>query len=517
MHYADIRDRVWAAADYAPAGSPEAVARTREFINRALARIALDAPFLFERDISIYLDPDVRPDNTDVADTWESTTPFDPWVIRSTWNNVNALALYNRFVNNDRPFNGWYFECRDPADSTSDRVLVFRIREVWTEEDPATGRHVHISFFEPNPYDTPGFSTAAGGVGVISDWRITVRQYALPQNVIEIQSVRPYDASNDFGTFRYITAEDASCYGYEGGYWDETVTSMPWVFWSGTVETLTNMNVAPNLGGSLGAWSTAAYAEPKGDFEYLYTLSLGERHDEVQDINPTSSPSVAANASGRRSPYIESPPSAIAGPTFSTSQIVVTLPNYPALVGFEDVATRRYRRVGVKANIYRRRVGVDPAYALPYPTSNHFQHIASVDFSNGSATYTDDGTSVPGRRLCRVGGYKTLRFSHAPDKRYRLRVRCVVRPEEILDDSDACEIPPSAIDALIFLSLRNLYEASGNPSMAAYSFADYERALHALKKRHASLKPTGESWRMRSRSAKRWKRGYRHHDIVDTP
>jgi hypothetical protein len=186
-------------------------------------------------------------------------------------------------------------------------------------------------------------------------------------------------------------------------------------------------------------------------------------------------------------------------------------------VGFEDSATHRYRHVGVKANIYRRRVGVDPAYALPYPTSNHFQHIASVDFSNGSATYTDDGTSVPGRRLCRVGGYKTLRFSHAPDKRYRLRVRCVVRPEEILDDSDACEIPPSAIDALIFLSLRNLYEASGNPSMAAYSFADYERALHALKKRHASLKPTGESWRMRSRSAKRWKRGYRHHDIVDTP
>jgi len=135
--------------------------------------------------------------------------------------------------------------------------------------------------------------------------------------------------------------------------------------------------------------------------------------------------------------------------------------------------------------------------------------------SSGAAVLLDDGTKVPGRRLRRVGGYKTLRFSNAPDRRYRLLVRCVVRPYEMLDDSDACEVPPSAIDALIFLSLRNLYEASGNPSMAASSFMDYERALHALKKRHASLKPSGESWRMRSRSARRWKRGYRHYDIID--
>ena len=518
MHYADIRDRVWAAADYAPAGSPEGIARTREFINRALNRIALDAPFLFERDVDLYLDPDVRPDNTGTqADTWESVNPFDPWVVVSSWNNTNALPLFNRFVDPARPFSGWHFECKDPADPTGSRILSFRIREIW-EADYGVERRIFISFFEPTPYNTPGFSTGAGGVGVISDWRITMCQYALPPDVVEVQSLRPYDTVNDFGNFRYLTAEDASRYGYEGGYWNDTVTSMPWVYWSGTVETLTNMSVKPSLGGT-GTWSSATYAEPKGEFEYVYTLSLGERHDEVQDVNPLGSNLVVANDSGRRMPYIESPPSPIAGPVSNVAsglQITVTAPNNPLLVGFADVATTRYRRVGLKANFYRRRISVDSGYAFTYPSSNHFQHVGSISFlANGVAVLTDDGTKVPGRRLRRVGGYKTLRFSNAPDRRYRLLVRCVVRPYEMLDDSDACEVPPSAIDALIFLSLRNLYEAGGNPSMAASSFMDYERALHALKKRHASLKPSGESWRMRSRSARRWKRGYRHYDIID--
>lgn len=519
MHYADIRDRVWAAADYAPAGSPEGIARTREFINRALSRIAMDAPFLFERDINLYLDPDLLPDNSGaVADTWVSTPSFDPWVIRSSWTQATALALYNRFTDPDRPYSGWYFECKDPADSTGERILSFRIREVWTA-DVGVDRVVFISFFEPTPYDAPGFVALAGGVGAITDWRITMRQYALPPDVIEIQSIRPYDTANDFGEFRYLTAEDAARYGYEGSYWNDTVTSLPWVYWAGTVETLPNMSVAPIINSTL-TWSSAPYAEPKGEFEYVYTLSLGERHDEVQDINPLASSAVAANASGRRMPYIESPPSPIStsvSNVASGTQLQVVAPDHPDLVGFGDAATERYNRVGVKANFYRRRLSVDPAHATPYPSSNHFQHIGSVSFytSAGAATLYDDGTKVPGRRLRRIGGYKTLRFSHAPDRRYRLLVRCVVRPYEMLDDSDACEVPPSAIDALIFLSLRNLYEASGNPSMAASSFMDYERALHALKKRHASLKPSGQTWRMRSRSSKRWKRGYRHHDVIE--
>ena len=151
MHYADIRDRVWAAADYAPAGSPEGIARTREFINRALNRIALDAPFLFERDVDLYLDPDVRPDNTGTqADTWQSPTDFDPWVIRSSWTQANAVDLYNRFVDPDRPFSGWHFECKDPADPTGSRILSFRIREIWTA-DAVGGRRDFISFFEPKP------------------------------------------------------------------------------------------------------------------------------------------------------------------------------------------------------------------------------------------------------------------------------------------------------------------------------------------------------------------------------
>ena len=299
----------------------------------------MDAPFLFERDINLYLDPDLLPDNSGaVADTWESSSSFDPWVVQSSWTQATALALYNRFINPARPYSGWYFECKDPADSTGERILSFRIREIWTA-DVVGGRRVFISFFEPTPYDAPGFSTSAGGVGVVSDWRITMRQYALPPDVIEIQSIRPYDTANDFGEFRYLTAEDAARYGYEGSYWNDTVTSLPWVYWAGTVETLPNMSVKPDLGGT-GAWSSATYAEPKGEFEYLYTLSLGERHDEVQDVNPLGSNLVVANESGRRMPYIESPPSPIAGPTSNVAsglQITVTTPNNPLLVGLKTL------------------------------------------------------------------------------------------------------------------------------------------------------------------------------------
>jgi hypothetical protein len=516
VHYADIRDRVWAAADYAPAASPEGAARTREHINRALMRIAQDAPFLFERDVPLYLDPDVRPDNSEVEDSWRSLTAFDPWVLRTTWSTAVYPDLARRFTEAARPHNGWYFECRDPADPTGQRILSFRIREIWTD-DADGGSYVFMSLFEPTPYDTPGFApTAGGGVGVITDWRITMKQYALPPEVIEIQSVKPYDTTDDLLNLRYITASEAAEYSYEAAYWNDVATTMPWVVWPGTVETLTNMNAAPRVGGG-APWSAAAYAEPQGEFAYVYTLSLGYRHDEVQDFLPVGSDVNVANASGRRMPYIESPPSPIAGPINATVSIIPFTPSYPALIGYEDATTLRYRRVGLVANFYRRRITVDPGYALAWPTSNHFQHIATSTFlANGIATFTDDGESVPGRRLRRVGGYKTLRFSHSPDKIYRLVVRAVVRPHEMLDDSDACEIPPSAIDALIFLSLRNLYEASGNPSMAINSFADYERALHALKKRHASLKPAGQTWKMRLRTSRR-RSSYRHHDVIDTP
>ena len=278
------------------------------------------------------------------------------------------------------------------------------------------------------------------------------------------------------------------------------------------VEIVGLQNGAPLVAALSGTWSTTLYAEPEGDFEYVYTLSLGERHDEVQDITPLSSTSRVANDLGRRMPYIESPPSPIRTleqGAASGNNIVVSTSNFPNLIGFGDVSTPRYRRVGIKANLYRRRIKTYGGSL--WPSSEHFQHIDTQSFlANGVVFFTDDGETVPGRRLRRSGGYKTLRFSHAPDKPYRLSVRAAIRPFEMKDDADACEVPPGAIDTLISLSLRYLYEASGNPSMAAAAFSDYEVALHALKRRHADIRPPGQTRKIRLRGRRRKGRLYNY-------
>lgn len=514
MHLSDLLNRLWGAADYAPANSPEGIARSKEYINRALMKLSQDAPFLFERDIDLYLDPDILPDNTAVADEWQSVAvpqsfDMDPWVLETTWTAAAYPDLAAKYLEPARPLSGRWMEFVDPSDPDAQKILSLRIREVWL--DDITGR-IRMSLFDPVPYPAPAFIAGGTGLGTIKDWRITMKQYALPPEVIEVQSVMVKDAINDTSCIRFITASEADRYGYEHAYWDRVSTAMPWVCWQGTVETLTNMNVAPLVGAVAGVWSTSAYAEPEGDFEYVFTLSLGERHDEVQDINPLSSTSRAANAQGRRMPYIESPPSPIKTleqGAASGFNVVVTLPNYPNLIGFGDLSTPRFRRVGIKANLYRRRIKTYGG--SPWPTSEHFQHIDTQSFEpNGLVFFTDDGETVPGRRLRRSGGYKTLRLSHAPDKPYRLSVRAAIRPFEMRDDTDACEVPPGAIDTLISLSLRYLYEASGNPSMAAAAFSDYEVALHALKRRHADIRPPGQTRKIRLRGRRRKGRLYNY-------
>ena len=98
----DIRDRIWAQADYAPAGSPEGVVRTRGFINRALQRIAMDAPFLFEEEVEFFIDPDVRPDTTvtAVTDSWIGPAAADAWVLRTSYDSSTTAgaALVARLV-----------------------------------------------------------------------------------------------------------------------------------------------------------------------------------------------------------------------------------------------------------------------------------------------------------------------------------------------------------------------------------------------------------------------------------
>ncbi len=504
MRYQDIRNRVWGAADYAPASSPEGEVRMREFINRGLKQLVQDAPFAFEEDIVFYLDPDILHDTGNENDIWASDPDFDPWVLRTSYTDLQEADLFARFEDLDRPLSGRWLEWVDPADPTGRAVLRTRIRDMWiAESGGGPQKRVYISLWDPVPYDSPGFTAA--GVGGIARWRITMQQYALPPTVVQIENVRVFDTKGDILGFKFITSNEAVKWGYDVSYFYTPSTSRPYVVWGGSVEYLDGVNAPPLTFRAAGsAWDLGASSEPRGEFEYAYTVGFGERHDEVQDHVPLTNAIQAANAAGRRWPYLESASSPISdvieGDT--TENVSVFLHDIARTIGFGDAGTPRYQHHGLDIYLYRRRVahGEEPAGVLygTWPLSNAFQHIATLEA--GTITFTDQGLSVPGRRLRDISSYKTLRFSPPPDHRYRVEARCVVRPEPMLDASDTCPVPEDAIDALIFAALSRCYEAAGNAAMKADATASYEKALHAMKKRNASVRRSDEPYRIRRRT-----------------
>mgnify|MGYP003681145482 FL=1 len=70
MNLKEIRNAMFAQADWSPDQSPEAASRVNGFINRAYNQLALEAPFLFfETEAKIATEPDVEnkvgdPDNS---------------------------------------------------------------------------------------------------------------------------------------------------------------------------------------------------------------------------------------------------------------------------------------------------------------------------------------------------------------------------------------------------------------------------------------------------------------------
>ena len=61
MNLAEIRDAMFAQADWSPEQSPEATKRITGFINRAYNQIAREAPYLFFEDtLKATTEPDVK-------------------------------------------------------------------------------------------------------------------------------------------------------------------------------------------------------------------------------------------------------------------------------------------------------------------------------------------------------------------------------------------------------------------------------------------------------------------------
>jgi hypothetical protein len=125
--------------------------------------------------------------------------------------------------------------------------------------------------------------------------------------------------------------------------------------------------------------------------------------------------------------------------------------------------------------------------------SDKFYLLAEVridDINDG--VFLDDGRYIPDylRPLREIHGYQAIQLYPKPDARYEVDVRCVRRPEKLVDDTDAPRIHAEAVDVLIHRALMLLYEHQGQAQLAELARARYNDNLAVLKKRYASQKPS---------------------------
>ena len=497
MNLGEIRSAMFSQADWAPKQSEDAKTRANEFINRAYFQLVQEAPFLFfEKRVGFATIEDDTPDTTAIrelnpasaADTVSvGGAGADAWVLKrdlpTTTGGLTAWDTTGRW-------NGRMILITDPHGVEHRRM----IREIWTDT------HVqYISLFQPwnNLTDT------------LMDWRIYSEDYYLPDNVIEVNSIRLFRQNQNFPLdiigqmeAEYLSLADSP---------QSTVGGLPrcaFRRYHRQIESPTSAPVA-----SYGDNNTWLGPEPAGQFEYCFTYTWGYRDEDFRDFGPSQPYNAAQTEPSRREPLWESSPSPIVSVTtsnkledpivFGGKAIVITTPDIHYMQGFGRNGDRRYRRAGWRKRIYRRRITVDPVNyntlthtltgAVDQETPDAFVLIADID--GHQTAFIDNGQILPdyNRRLREVHGYQSVRLYPRPNERYQVDVRCLLRPEELKDDQDAPEIHTDGIDVLLYRALSFLYESQGNIELADRAIGRFREALFTLTKRYGDLRYPGET------------------------
>ena len=201
--------------------------------------------------------------------------------------------------------------------------------------------------------------------------------------------------------------------------------------------------------------------------------------------------------------------------------ITVIVPNIEYVLGFltEHVATSptgervSQHQSGIHVRIYRRRVSTlehDPAYsysglaydakglsgadgALVYPDNKQkFYLLAEMRIDEVNAgRFFDDGQYIPDRSrpLRDTHGYQQYGVYPRPDARYEVDVRCLRRPQKLVDEQDAPRIHAEATDMLINRAMAYLYESMGDYAASQLMMARYEEGRQTLAKRYGDMRP----------------------------
>tara|TARA_R110000824_G_scaffold23246_8_gene83665 strand:- start:186 stop:1901 length:1716 start_codon:yes stop_codon:yes gene_type:complete len=541
MNLVEIREAMFAQADWSPEQSPEATKRVNGFINRAYNQAAQEAPYLFFEDkLRVTVEPDLA--SASASDTLKaegnddlSTTGADAWTFSTGYTKTVADAdtdgLYTTTWKTDRSWDGRTIEFETAGGGRSRN----QIRTIWFDSSDDKWKLTVVHPFDLETHGDLKFK-----------WRIYTEEYPLPDDLITMRSMRLFN--NDQQYPLEVMGQDEAEQRTLVGPRSQVAGGIPRVAFRRDHFQLDGPGRAPRV--VLGATTTWKGPEPPGEFEYVVTYTWGKRDADFrlaglakwdsfarnwentgQTILRTPNNEVADNRI--REPRYESAPSPVSDKISVTlSQgtdppsylgIVLTVPNIEYVLGFQTqlstTAAAAYGDTGARASahqsgihvrIYRRRVkdiemGASPPYEdLQYAAETLANDKAFVDNKQkfyllaemrvdrvNKGRFVDNGQYIPDRSrpLRDTHGYQQYAVYPRPDQRYEVDVRCVRRPQKLEDDRDVPRVHAEAVNTLIDRAMAYLYESMGNLTAATAVLQRYEAALEVLNKRYGDLRP----------------------------
>jgi len=456
----------------APRKDARAASLLRNKVRESYLELQSMAPTLFLRDIRILTDPDLNPKTRDTI----SIAGGDAWTVEMDLpQSDDDASVWNEYRN-------WAARIILIVDPVTGIERPYRMRDVWYD---AIDDKYKATLDRPYPDPT----------AENLDYRILTSEMPLPDNILRIKSAWVIQSGR---TTRRIKITDAAEVEHRN-----TVDFNAWTKVQGEPRFLSTKNkfslqapryiAAENAAAEVGPFWVGP--EPRGTFEYVATLVWGEHEMWVDEPGPSTQTGLA---DARRSAYFESGPSPVirvaadqeSTPPGDYGRIEIKLPDMAHMMGFDGAATPREHHQGLNWRIYRRRVNTleTGASVVRVEDGATFQFIAELP--GDETSYYDDGSDIPDRNrpFRPVSFYHLVEVYPRPSVRGVLFCRAVVRPPELVDDTDVPQVPHNCMGVLRDLTKAKILEFLKDPSQAQVVYNTAVDKLHLLLAQSASIK-----------------------------
>lgn len=325
-----------------------------------------------------------------------------------------------------------------------------------------------------------------------TDAALTYRIYQpglwLPQEMVTLQSLRPYRADGRYAGIQPIPvfeAEQTGALDWKG----ESTGTVPRVAWRGERQKLQDPRRAPTV--TLDENTPWVGPEPAGAFSFLVTYILGNEDHAVDWPQSVDWP------------RFESAPSPASGSTtvaYGGSSPVITTPEIEWMTGFNRAGTFRAGRGGIKKRIWAARTTATGGTHTTIETPDVYEHL--VDIDGATTAYTWNGSISPNYwvRHRTSHGRQLIHFDPRPDSRVEFLLRAVMRPKPLLHDNDAAEMSVEAQEVLLDGLAADVWGMIGNTTERDKAEKRFEDGLGRLQATQADMGPHTQHARTMARA-----------------